>query len=274
MAYLSPAKSLRFGLPLGEESLIKTSQPRFLEQSKVLANALRGYDVAGLEKLMEISSKLSQLNVSRFLVIDEKMSVTDSDCRASVFCFNGEAYEGLCPESLSKKELECLNKQVRVISGYYGLLRPFDLMRAYRLEMGRRPEGIGFKNLYDFWGDKISHLLNDDAKSIGATSVISLASEEYDQAVKAHWHNQSKLQLHATRFESITKKGKKVVSFDAKRARGLFVRHMAQSEGKYENAEEMVKDFSLEEWRWITTKKTNALGECLFTFEKDFREEK
>jgi cytoplasmic iron level regulating protein YaaA (DUF328/UPF0246 family) len=262
LAYLSPAKSLRFGLSLGEEDTLAPTQPRLLAQSIRLARAMQVYDAVDLAQLMDISDKLAQLNKTRFLAIDRPLDAADPDCRRSAFCFDGDAYEGLEPESLSPSDLARLNRQVRFLSGYYGVLRPSDLMRAYRLEMGRKPVGIGARSLYDFWGADIAKLLISDALALGAREAISLASEEYDFSARAHWSGP--VALHRTRFESDTPKGRKVVSFDAKRARGLFARHLALSLS--DSALEAAESFLMEGWSFESASAPDADGSIEFLF--------
>lgn len=238
------------------------NQPRLGDQSAQLARAMQAYDAVDLGKLMDISDKLAQLNKTRFLQIDNPLDAADPDCRRAVFCFDGDAYEGLCPETLSKASLARLDQQLRLLSGYYGALRPSDLMRAYRLEMGRRPLGIGAKSLYEFWGARIADLLADDAQAIGASEALSLASGEYDQAARSHWP--ASIPLHRSRFESDTPKGRKVVSFDAKRARGLFARHLALAERG--SAQGAAESFDLEGWAFDKASPPDATGSREFVF--------
>lgn len=266
MAYLSPAKSMRFGPALGCEAALAATEPRLLAKSAALAKAMRAYDAKAIAELMEISPALAELNRLRFLDVDAPLSESDPACRRSAFLFDGDACEALQPESLDASELARLNSSVRFLSGYYGLLRPSDLMRAYRLEMGRRPAGIGAASLYAFWGSSIAGLLAADAEESGAESVLSLASDEYDKAASAAWS--SPLPLHRSRFESRSPKGSKVVSFDAKRARGLFARHLAKSSPSC--MLEAAEGFSLEGWRLDKAGEPCASGARLWTFAKSF----
>lgn len=244
LAYLSPAKSLRFGPPLGLECAFPATEPRLLDRSAKLAKALCRYDAAGLAKLMDLSEKLAELNVERFKQVDRPLNESDPACRRCVFLFDGDAYEGLRPETLSADALGRLGSNLRILSGYYGLLRPFDLARAYRLEMGRRPAGIGAKSLYEFWGSRLGDLLALDASEGGHSEALSLASEEYDKAARQAWS--APIPLHRARFETAGPKGRKVVSFDAKRARGLFARHLAL--GGAPSMERAAESFSMEGW--------------------------
>ena len=214
---------------------------------------MRGYDAKALESLMGISPKLAEINAKRFSILGADLSIGDASCRRAAFCFDGEACSAIHPESLDEHCLLRMNRGIRFISGYYGLLRPSDLMRAYRLEMGARPNGIGAKSLYVFWRGDIANLLEMDANDIGAESCLSLASEEYDKSARAQWT--SKIPLHRSRFESDTSSGRQVVSFIAKKARGLFARHLALSD--HETMASAAESFRLDGWR---LDKASAMG--------------
>lgn len=263
LAYLSPAKSMRLGSPVGFESTLKATMPRHLNQSERLRQALLAYDSKGLQTLMDISEKLADLNVDRFKSLGFPLDEADAQCRRAVFLFDGDAYEGLAPENLDRKQLARLGERVRMLSGYYGLLRPGDLMRPYRLEMGRRPAGIGAKSLYEFWGDSIAKMIASDAESIGAKECLSLASEEYDLAARARWD--ASRPLHSSRFETQTPKGRKVISFDAKRARGLFARHLALAD--FKSVREAAEAFQDGGWSLDSSDARNPQNPC-WTFVK------
>lgn len=245
--YLSPAKSLSFAPASSLELALPATQPRLLGKSSQLLPSLLAMDEQGLKELMGISDGLAKMNHARFRSLGLPLSESSPQCRRSIFCFNGDAYEGLDPGSLSEEALTRLSSGCRILSGYYGLLRPHDLMRAYRLEMGRRPMGIGFHSLYAFWGSDIAKALSLDADAQGAESFLSLASEEYDRAASPQLALIDARPIHAARFESQTDAGRKVISFEAKRARGLFARHLAM--GMAEDIEEACESFATEGWR-------------------------
>lgn len=245
LSYLSPAKSLRFGSSLGFETALEATEPRLLACSKKLAKAMQAYDADSIGALMGISEALARQNAARFKDIDKPLTESNPECRRAVFCFNGEACCALRPEALDKASLRRLSGQTRFLSGYYGALRPMDLMRAYRLEMGQRPSGIGAKSLYEFWGDQISTLLIGDAREMGAREALSLASEEYDKAASASWSGE--IALHRSRFETESSSGRKIISFDAKRARGLFARHLCSRD--FMEVQDAAESFDLEGWR-------------------------
>lgn len=251
LAVLSPAKALRFGEPFATERALIATTPRFPEQSERLARALASLPRSGLSRLMELSAELASLNRERFLRFDPAMSESDPLCRRALFAFNGDAYEGLSPETLPPSALNWLCERTRFLSGFYGVLRPSDLMRAYRLEMGRRPPGIQAPSLYAFWGDSIARALLSDARELGAGELVNLASEEYAKAALPHLARLAPdLSIIQTRFESEAPSGWKVVSFDAKRARGLFARHLAGAGAA--SAVEAARSFDAEGWLFET----------------------
>lgn len=226
---------------------MQATEPRLLDKSALLLPALLAMDEEGLKELMGISDVLAKLNHARFRSLALPLAENSADCRRAIFCFNGDAYEGLDPGSLPGDALKRLSTGCRILSGYYGLLRPHDLMRAYRLEMGRRPKGIGCDSLYAFWGSEIAKALSLDADAQGAESFLSLASEEYDRAASPQLAKIDLRPIHMARFESQTEKGRKVISFEAKRARGLFARHLAM--GAADGIEEACESFCSEGWR-------------------------
>lgn len=262
--YISPAKSLRHGPALGLEGALLATQPRLLARSKKLAHALRAYDAEGLAKLMDVSDKIAELNLDRNTRLHLPLGEVHAECRRAVFCFYGDAYEALRPETLTDKSLARMGAHLRILSGFYGLLRPGDLMRPYRLEMGRRPVGIGEANLYDFWGSSIADQLAKDTVEAGALEVLSLASTEYDKAVSVYWSGL--IPLHRTRFETQGLAARKVISFDAKRARGLFCRHLAT--GASESVADAAETFLMEGWRLDHAGAPGASGAREWTFVK------
>lgn len=262
--YISPAKSLRHGPALGHEGALPATEPLMLARSNKLARALRAYDAAGLSELMEVSEKIAALNLDRNKRLHRPPSEDDPECRRAAFCFHGDAYEALRPETLDLAGVGRMGAHLRILSGFYGLLRPGDLIRPHRLEMGRRPAGIGASSLYEFWGASISKLLAEDAQAMGAREALSLASEEYDRAASVHWS--APIPLHRSRFETQGATARKVVSFDAKRARGLFCRHLAS--GAWSSVAEASEAFGMEGWRLDRAGPPGALGSREWTFVK------
>lgn len=176
---LSPAKDLTDTVPKG---VTGTSQPALIEHSVPLVERLRKLSVKRLGKLMDINPKLAELNHQRYqewsIPFDRRNAVP------AVFAFNGEVYRGLNARTLSSDDLRFAQHHLRILSGLYGVLRPLDLMQAYRLEMGTRMSaGRGMKDLYAYWGSRITDLLNEELERTGSDVVVNLASNEYFKAV-------------------------------------------------------------------------------------------
>ncbi len=217
---LSPAKDLNEA-PV--KSVKPTTQPRLLEHSIPLADKLRGLSAKKLGKLMDINPKLAALNHARYqqwvVPFDKKKALL------AAFLFNGEVYRGLDVRSLDADDLRFAQRHLRILSGLYGVLRPLDLILPYRLEMGTALSmGRGKKDLYAWWGDRITDGLHDDLKHTGNV-VVNLASQEYFKAVRT-------AELDATVVTPVFKDragtGYKVVMVFAKQQRGAMARHIIQ----------------------------------------------
>ena len=218
---LSPAKSLDYDTP---PQVATHTQPFFTRQSAALIDILKTKSPQYIGQLMKLSDALSGLNVARYQVWSKKFTVKNS--KQSVLAFNGDVYEGLAAKTLNAEQLDWAQAHVCILSGLYGVLRPLDLMQPYRLEMGTALRTDKGKNLYQFWGSQISDYLNERAAaeqtSNKAPIIVNLASEEYFKAVDL---KTLKARVVNCVFEDY-KNGKfKVISFHAKRARGLMVRY-------------------------------------------------
>ena len=213
---LSPAKSLDFDSP---PTVAKTTRPDFLDQSVILIERLRGFSPAELASLMEISDPLAALNVARYAAW--RNPCPRGQGKQALLAFNGDVYEGLDARSLSADDLLFAQTHLRILSGLYGVLRPLDLIQPYRLEMGSRLDNLRGKDLYAFWGDRITEALDTALRKVKSTAVVNLASMEYFKAVRAR-----KLSVPVIQpvFEDWSAGRYKVVSFYAKRARGLMAR--------------------------------------------------
>lgn len=214
---ISPAKSLDYDTPAPTD---KTTQPAFLDASAELVGVMRNYAPAELGKLMKISDKLAALNVARF----EEWSrpFNRKNAKACVFAFNGDVYDGLDAGSLDAAGIEYAQKHLRILSGLYGVLRPLDLMQAYRLEMGTRVENPKGRNLYEFWGTTPTDALNKALAGQTPPVLVNLASEEYFKVVRT---DRVKARIVTPVFEDWKSGQYKIISFHAKRARGLMVRY-------------------------------------------------
>lgn len=212
---LSPAKSLDY-----DSSFIckNYTTPHFAKETEKLILELKKFSVSDLEKLMVISQKLAELNFSRFQNFEKKFDLKNS--RQSLLAFDGDVYDGFDKKNLSEKDFEFAQNHLRILSGLYGILKPLDLMQPYRLEMGTNFKNLKFpaKNLYQFWGDKISDYLDEELKEMGTKQIINLASEEYFEVV-----NPKKISAKIINIAFKEKKGEvfKIVGINAKKARGL-----------------------------------------------------
>jgi len=217
---LSPAKSLDYHTPLATD---KHSKPDFIKRSAELVEILRAYSPAQLASLMRISDPLAALNSQRFA--DWSRDFPRASSRPAALTFNGDVYGGLDAPTLDHAGLDYLQRHLRILSGLYGVLRPLDLMQAYRLEMGTRLANPQGKDLYAFWGDAITEAIAAAAKQIQARVLVNLASEEYFKAVRpAHLP----LPVITPVFEEWKGGVYKIISFHAKRARGLMTRFAAE----------------------------------------------
>lgn len=214
---LSPAKSLDFETPPQVDT---HTQPLFVKQSSQLIKVLREKTPAQVSELMSLSDTLAGLNVARYQAWSPKF--TKKNARQAVLAFNGDVYGGLDAKSLQPKELDWAQDHVCILSGLYGVLRPLDLMQPYRLEMGTRLGTAQGSNLYQFWGAQIANYLNERAAADTSPVIVNLASEEYFKAVD---RKALKARVVSCVFEEFKGGKYKIISFNAKRARGLMARY-------------------------------------------------
>lgn len=239
LTLLSPAKTLDFDTPPITE---KATQPEFLEKSADLVDVLKQYSPDELGKLMKLSPKLAELNADRFQ--QWTLPFTKDNAKAAVLAFKGDVYTGLDAESLTEKDLEFAQQHVRILSGLYGVLKPLDLIQAYRLEMGTRLENPKGKNLYEYWGDTLTQALNQEVQASGSNTIVNLASNEYFSAVNTKLLN---AELIAPVFKDEKNGQYKIISFYAKKARGLMTRWIL--ENKLNSAEALI-DFNVAGYRF------------------------
>jgi len=179
LTLISPAKTLDYETPV---KIDDWTEPRFQADSLQLIDKLKPMSKKRVAGLMSLSDKLAALNVERYRSYDEKFTAENS--RQSIFAFKGDVYIGLDAQSLTKPDLKFAQKQLRIISGLYGLLRPFDLMQPYRLEMGTDLKNKRGKNLYEFWGDQLTDSVNQELEAGSGKIVVNLASKEYFGAIQ------------------------------------------------------------------------------------------
>jgi len=230
---LSPAKTLDF------ETAPRTWQvttPAFLEESEKLVDSLKKYKPERLGKLMSISDDLAQLNAERFKVWQTPFP--NAVARPSIQAFRGDVYLGLDVDTMSLANIKRAQKHIRILSGLYGVLKPLDMMLPYRLEMGTALKTRRGKNLYEFWGARITDSLNEELHTFDNPLVVNLASNEYFKAVKKPL---LKAPLIEPVFKDKKENGYKVIGFFAKKARGAMARYLV--ENKVTRSEELL-DFA------------------------------
>jgi len=215
LVVISPAKTLDYA-PVAVKT--QSSTPDFISESAELIEIMRDKSPADVEKMMHISPKLAELNVARYLNWTADIGHAGDQAKQAILAFKGDVYTGLQAETFSEEDFQFAQDHLRILSGLYGVLKPLDLMQAYRLEMGIKVTNAKGKTLYDFWQDKIAKRLNEQMASLKTATLVNLASNEYFKAV-------DKKQLDAEIMTPVFKDYKngkyKIISFYAKKARGL-----------------------------------------------------
>ncbi|WP_027856164.1 peroxide stress protein YaaA [Marinobacterium jannaschii] len=257
LTVISPAKTLDYETPPITET---ATLPEFSDHSAELIRQLRELSVQDIAVLMKLSDKLAALNVARYESWQPEF--TRENAKQALLAFKGDVYTGLDAESFSETDLEFAQQNLRMLSGLYGLLKPLDLMQPYRLEMGTKFANSRGKDLYAFWGSIITEKLNELLAEQGSDVLVNLASNEYFKAVK-------KKELKARIITPVFKDQKngqyKIISFYAKKARGLMSRYIIQHQI---SDPEQLKDFDLEGYRFA---ETMSEGDTL-TFIRDHAE--
>lgn len=218
---VSPAKTLDYESPSKTDI---ATQPDYLEHSQRLINRLRQYSALDIAELMKVSMKIADLNVDRYA--DWKKPFTEKNAKQALLAFKGDVYTGLAAESFNKTDFKFAQEHLRILSGLYGLLRPLDLMQAYRLEMGTRLENDRGKNLYEFWGSTITEGLNQQLAKLKTEYLINLASNEYFKSVKQKELNG---QIITPAFKEKKNGDFKMIGIYAKKARGMLSRFIIQN---------------------------------------------
>ncbi|MCY7296135.1 peroxide stress protein YaaA [Alteromonas sp. a30] len=222
LVVISPAKNLDYTTAPVTDTY---TQPRLLDDAQELIQRCRELAPHEIGSLMKISDKLAQLNAERFA--EWHLPFTPENAKQAVLAFNGDVYTGLEANTLDEADFTFAQSHLRILSGLYGLLRPLDLMQAYRLEMGSSLSNNRGKNLYEFWGTIITDNLNMALAEQGDNVLVNLASNEYFKSVK-------KAKLEAEIYTPVFKDKKngeyKVISFFAKKARGLMARYIIKNQ--------------------------------------------
>lgn len=219
---LSPAKSLDFETQL---PTTKNTQACFLKEAERLNKLLKKKSAKSLSKLMHISENLGQLNYQRNQ--DWSLPFTNQNARPAVYTFSGDVYRGLDANTIPTDKIETLQNTVRILSGLYGVLKPLDLIQAYRLEMGTKMPVGKNKNLYEFWKKKVTQTLNEALQE--DELFLNLASNEYFKAVDA---KSLKVPVVTPNFKDLKNGEYKVISFFAKQARGAMARYIVDTNAK------------------------------------------
>ena len=219
---ISPAKALDYETP---PTTATFTQPDFLDHAAELIEVLREKSPAQIAELMSLSDQLSSLNVARYASWSRPFA--PDNAKQALLAFDGDVYEGLDAKTLSATDLAWAQDHLRILSGLYGVLRPLDLMQAYRLEMGTRLANPRGKNLYEFWGeritDELNRLLAREEEAGRERVLVNLASDEYFKSVKP---KKLKGRIVTPVFEDWKGGRYKIISFYAKRARGLMSRYV------------------------------------------------
>ncbi len=240
IALIAPAKRLDYDSDLSVEDF---SIAEHLKESKKLIKELQKKSPEDLSSLMGLSENLSILNFERNMnwQVPKKPS---NEVRQAIFAFKGDVYVGLDSETLSKSDIKYAQKNLAILSGLYGLLKPLDLMYPYRLEMGTKMKNENGKNLYEFWGNKITTSINALAKENNSKGIINLASVEYFTSVKTE---NLDLPVYSPVFKDFKNGKYKIISFFAKKARGSMARFVIQN--KIKNPADLNK-FNLDGYKY------------------------
>lgn len=234
---VSPAKSLDYESTL---PTTRATQPRFLEQAETLNKKLESKSKNAVGELMHISDKLAELNYQRYK--DFKVPFTKANARPAGYAFAGDVYTGLDAYTISEEKIDLLQNTLRILSGMYGVLRPLDLMQPYRLEMGTSLAIHKKKNLYEFWGNTVTEVLNKELED--GELFLNLASQEYFKVVNTKL---LKAKVISPIFKDFKNGKLKIISFFAKKARGSMTRYVIDT-----NAQtlEDIKSFDYNDYRY------------------------
>ncbi len=242
---ISPAKTLDYETPPTTE---RYTQPQYLDHSQELITQLRELTPAQIGELMHLSDKLAGLNAARFG--SWTPAFTPDNAKQALLAFKGDVYTGLQAETLTDAQLSYAQDHLRMLSGLYGLLRPLDLMQPYRLEMGTKLANARGKDLYAFWGTRISEWLNQALADQGDDLLLNLASTEYFSAVK---RSSLKARIIDTEFKDLKNGQYKIISFYAKKARGMMSRFVITERI---NTPEALEEFDVQGYRYSAEQST------------------
>jgi uncharacterized protein len=257
LAVLSPAKSLRLD-PTPPE--LPVSQPAFMDDTSALMRTTRGLSQTRIRELMNISSELAKLNYDRFRSFE--LPFGSENALPAALMFDGDVYRGLAARELDAKALAWAQDHIAILSGMFGLLRPLDLIQPYRLEMGTRLKTRRGANLYAFWGESLGNKVREQLQDHKDPTVVNLASNEYFKALKAR---KTELPVVTCVFHDYKDAARtpKVISFLAKRARGMMARFIIEQRVDQSAG---LKDFKMDRYRF----RADISDENTFVFGRKF----
>lgn len=249
---VSPAKTLDYDTP---PKTSKFTLPDYLDDSQILIDRLRQFSSLDIAELMHVSSKIADLNFDRYEAWSRNF--TPDNAKQAILAFKGDVYTGLDVESMNLKDLNFAQQHLRILSGLYGLLRPLDLMQPYRLEMGTKLSNERGKNLYEFWGARITEGLNKQLKKISSDYLINLASNEYFKSVQPR---QLDGEVITPAFKEYKNGDYKMIGIHAKKARGMLSRYIISNQLV---DPEDIKDFGEDGYKF--NKKLSKGNDWVFT---------
>lgn len=256
---ISPAKTLDFDKV---NEMLPMTEPDFLDEAKELVEELKEYDAFSLEKLMKISPKLAKLNNERFQIWSESLD----SARQCLIAFKGDVYKGIDVGSFTMEDFFYANDNLRILSGLYGVLKPFNGINLYRLEIGIKLSFNEYKNLYEFWGNKLMNKIAQDIKRSESKMLINLASYEYFKAIE-NIKELENIKVITPIFKEYRNGEYKIVTIMAKRARGLMTSFIIRN--KIETLEEL-KQFNCEGYKF--NEELSSDVDLVFTRERNWND--
>ena len=247
---LSPAKTLDYETAVPTALAKHATEPLFIEEAGSLIGVMRKKRAAQVSQLMDLSAKLAELNVERYAAWAPEHNAANS--KPAVLAFDGDVYDGLQARTLKASDLAWAQQHLVILSGLYGALRPLDWLQPYRLEMGTALRNKRGRDLYAWWGDRVAEYLNDRQADAGAPVVVNLASIEYGRVAL---RPALRAQVIDCVFEDWKGGGYKIVSFFAKKARGMMARHLIEGRARSPKA---MASFCAEGYAWDRVASTPA----------------
>ncbi len=224
LSILSPAKTMKFDY---HNSVVQATEPKFKKEALTLVKELKNLSKPELMELMSISENLADLNLDRFQSFSA--STQSEKAAPALFAYRGDVYQGLDVQSMKDDDLKNANNHLRILTGLYGLLRPSDLIEAYRLEMGISLSQGSNDDLYEFWGDKLTVALQQAMEETGSKYLINLASKEYSRAIDKEKFRD---RWYEVDFKEMRNGKLRFITFNAKKARGQMARHIIENQIK------------------------------------------